>query len=110
MHYPLSVSPKSQEEAKLTLSQVLSWLQEDGIISDTDLNKCQMYGQSTVKQAKHPLNILVECGITDQTQLAKPLTLENLTEWLAKKVNLPYYTARRNRSKLLDFDVVKKVF
>jgi general secretion pathway protein E len=91
MHYPSSVSPKSQEEAKLTLSQVLHWLQEDGIISDSDLNKCQMYGQSTVKQAKHPLNILVECGITDQTQLAKPLTLENLTQWLAKKVNLPYY-------------------
>jgi general secretion pathway protein E len=50
-----------------------------------------MYGQSTAKQAKHPLNILVECGITDQTQLSKPLTLENLTQWLAKKVNLPYY-------------------
>ncbi len=82
---------KSPQEAKLTLSQVLYWLQEDGIISDADFNKCQVFGKSSTKQVKHPLNILVECGITDQTQLGKPLTLENLTQWLAKKVNLPYY-------------------
>jgi general secretion pathway protein E len=90
MHHP-SVSHKGQQEGKLTLSQVLHWLQEDGIISEADFKKCQMYGKSSSKQAKHPLNILVECDITDQTQLAKPLTLENLTQWLAKKVNLPYY-------------------
>lgn len=89
MNYP--VNHKGHQESKLTLSQVLLWLQEDGVVSETDFKKCQMYGKSSAKQAKHPLNILVECGITDQTQLAKPLTLENLTQWLAKKVGLPYY-------------------
>ncbi len=50
-----------------------------------------MIGKSPIMQTRHPLNLLVECGATDQSQLAKPFTLENLTQWLAKKVNLPYY-------------------
>lgn len=88
---PLLAAPKEQQEAKLTLGQVLLWLQEDGVISDADLEKCQVYGKSSTSQVKHPLNILIECDVTDQTQLGKPLTLENLTQWLAKKVDLPYY-------------------
>ncbi|MGZ4991905.1 MAG: GspE/PulE/PilB domain-containing protein, partial [Methylobacter sp.] len=88
--YP-SLDQKEPQEAKLMLEQVLFWLQADGVISDADLEKCRLYGKSSASQAKHPLNILVECAVTDQTQLGKPLTLENLTQWLAKKVNLPYY-------------------
>jgi general secretion pathway protein E len=89
MHHPLA--NRKDQEGKLTLNQVLFWLQEDGMISESDFKKCQMYGNSSSQKAKHPLNILVECGVTDQTQLAKPLTLENLTQWLARKVDLPYY-------------------
>ncbi|MDI1277801.1 GspE/PulE family protein [Methylobacter sp.] len=88
---PPLADPKEPQEAKLTLGQVLLWLQEDGVISDADLEKCRVYGKSSTSQVKHPLNILIECDVTDQTQLGKPLTLENLTQWLAKKVDLPYY-------------------
>ncbi len=90
MHH-LVVNSKGQQEAKLTLKQVLHWLQEDGMISTADLEKCQLYGKSSTSQSKHPLNILVECGVTDPSQFGKVLTLENLTQWLAKKVDLPYY-------------------
>lgn len=76
------------KETKLTLEQVLFWLQVDGIISDADYEKCKQY--SANKQT-HPLKIVVDCEVRDQTQLGKPLTLESLTEWLARKVSLPYY-------------------
>jgi general secretion pathway protein E len=76
------------EETKLTLEQVLFWLQVDGIISDQDYEKCQHYNHN---KQKHPLKIIVDCEARDQSRLGKPLSLEGLTEWLAHKVGLPYY-------------------
>jgi general secretion pathway protein E len=84
---PDSTNPP--KDAPLTIQQVLQWLQEDNLISAGDYEKCLYYG--THAKNKHPLNVLVECGITDQTQFNKPFTLEELTRWLAKKVDLPYY-------------------
>ena len=78
---------KSAEE-KLSLEQVLFWLQVDGILSDADYEKCRQYSGN--KQI-HPLKTIVDCEARDQTQLGKPLTLESLTQWLARKVSLPYY-------------------
>lgn len=75
-------------EAKLTLEQVLFWLQVDGIISDQDYEKCQHYAHN---KQKHPLKIIVDCEVHDQTRLGKLLSLEELTQWLANKVGLPYY-------------------
>ena len=80
-----------QKDVKLSIHQVLHWLQEDNLISAGDYEKCLHYGTSSKSQKKHPLNVLIECGVTDQTQFSKPFTLEELTRWLAKKVNLPYY-------------------
>ena len=75
-------------ETKLTLDQVLFWLQVDGMISDADYEKCQQYSHN---KKLHPLKIIVNCEACDQTQMGKPLTLEGLTQWLARKVSLPYY-------------------
>ena len=79
------------KDVKLSIHQVLHWLQEDNLISAGDYEKCLHYGASSKSQKKHPLNVLIECGVTDQTQFSKPFTLEELTRWLAKKVCLPYY-------------------
>ena len=78
---------KSKEE-KLSLEQVLFWLQVDGIISDADYQKCKPY---THNKKKHPLKIVVDCEVCDQTRMGKLLSLEELTQWLASKVDLPYY-------------------
>jgi general secretion pathway protein E len=86
-----SDSTNQQKDAKLSIHQVLHWLQEDNLISAGDYEKCLHYGSVSKSQNKHPLNILIECGVTDQTQFGKPFTLEDLTRWLAKKVNLAYY-------------------
>lgn len=77
------------KDAKLSLHQVLNWLKGDGLISEADFEKCLSFGVNT--KNKHPLNVIVDCVVTDPTQFNKPYTLEELTRWLAKKVNLPYY-------------------
>jgi general secretion pathway protein E len=82
-------SAHTRKDAKLTIQQVLHWLKEDGLISDDHVQNCLHYGANA--KNKHPLNILIDCGTTDPTQFNKPFTLEELTRWLAKKVNLPYY-------------------
>lgn len=91
MMFNNSDSNNLQKDAKLSIHQVLHWLQEDNLISASDYEKCQHYGTHSKSYNKHPLNVLIECGVTDQTQFNKPFTLEGLTRWLAKKVDLPYY-------------------
>lgn len=77
------------KDAKLSLYQVLDWLQEDGLISEADYQKCLQRGGHN--KSKHPLNIIVDAEVTNAAQFNKPFTLEELTRWLAKKVDLPYY-------------------
>jgi general secretion pathway protein E len=78
-------------ETRLKLTRVLFWMQIDGILSDQDYQKCMQRAQVVKNQTKHPIKIIADCEILDQTQLGKVLTSEALTQWLAKKVNLPYY-------------------
>ncbi len=80
-----------QEDYKLSINQVLAWLQEDGMISESDFKKCLQYAQLSRNQILHPLKIIVDCEVADQTQFGKVMKLEALTQWLASKVNLPYY-------------------
>ena len=80
------------KETKLKLKQVLDWLEEDDIISAADYKNCHQYGLFQLKiRIKHPFNIVVECEIKNQHQANQLITLEYLTQWLAKKVSLPYY-------------------
>ncbi|NOQ34530.1 MAG: type II/IV secretion system protein [Methylococcaceae bacterium] len=87
----MNIVKQDGQEGKLSIKQVLQWLQEDGIISPEDYQNCEQYGLQAERFNKHPLNIIVDCEVQDQTQFGKTLTLEQLTQWLAKKVDLPYY-------------------
>ncbi|OAI14420.1 type II secretion system protein E [Methylomonas koyamae] len=79
------------EDRKLEIQQVIRWLQEDRILSAQDLQKCRQYAVAKINLHKHPLKVLAECELSDQTQLGKALSQEDLTQWLAKKLALPYY-------------------
>jgi general secretion pathway protein E len=85
------MSDNNSKDAKLDIRRVLHWLQADCIISDKDYHKCEQYAAAAINKQKHPLKIIAEAEVQDQTQLGELLTLENLTQWLAKKVGLPYY-------------------
>jgi general secretion pathway protein E len=79
------------EDRKLDINQVIKWLQEDGMLSTKDVEKCRQYAIAKINLHKHPLKVLAECELTDQSQLGISLSQEDLTQWLAKKLALPYY-------------------
>ncbi|MEQ1738265.1 MAG: GspE/PulE family protein [Methyloglobulus sp.] len=85
------MNDQKQANEKLDLNRVLLWLQADGILSDSDSEKCRQLAAGNIGKGKHPLKIIAEAGVQDKTQLGKLLILENLTSWLADKVGLPYY-------------------
>ncbi|MBK8814633.1 MAG: type II/IV secretion system protein [Methylococcaceae bacterium] len=75
---------------KLDINRIIDWLIEDGILSDEHTVKCRELAIGNFKD-KHPLKIISEAQVSDQTNLGKLLTLEALTVWIAAKVDLPYY-------------------
>ncbi|MCQ8105719.1 GspE/PulE family protein [Methylomonas sp. SURF-2] len=79
------------DDRKLDIQQIIGWLENDGILSAADLAKCRQYAVAGINKHKHPLKILAECELGDQSALGKLLTLEDLTQWLARKLDLPYY-------------------
>jgi len=79
------------EDHKLDIQCIIQWLDDDGVLSKADLEKCRQYAAAKINLNKHPLKILSECELADRSQLGKLLTQEDLTQWLAKKLALPYY-------------------
>jgi general secretion pathway protein E len=79
------------EETALNIQQVLQWLVEDNMISSKDYKNCKNYGEQIRKTPKHPLNIVADCEIHNQKNSNKVMNLEQLSQWLAKTVGLPYY-------------------
>ncbi|MBD9363397.1 GspE/PulE family protein [Methylomonas fluvii] len=79
------------EDRKLDINQIVKWLEEDGMLSAKDVEKCRQYAVAKINLNKHPLKVLAECELADQSQLGTPLTQEDLTQWLAIKLAMPYY-------------------
>ena len=90
-HESLMREETKSEDKKLDIDAIINWLDADGILSPADLAKCRQYAQAGINRHKHPLKILSESEIKDQTQLGRLLTQEELTQWLAKKLDIPYY-------------------
>ncbi len=79
------------DDKNLSLNQILGWLQDEGVLATEDVEQCKQYATGTINKQKHPLKILAERELADRSQRGKLLTLEDLTQWLAKKLALPYY-------------------
>jgi len=76
-------------EEKLKLDYVLNQLCHDGMITE------QQQSQLTVRTGKsssslHPLVVVADQGWYSAAEPEVPLTLERLTQWLAKKTGFPY--------------------
>jgi general secretion pathway protein E len=80
---------KSEAEDRLTLNEILDWLVEEkwaAAEAADELKKERRY----YRGALHPLVIIAEQKWRQASPPAKVLTLELLTEWLAKRVGLEY--------------------
>ncbi len=80
---------KPAAERRLTLIELLDWLVEDGVAARApaeELKKERRYWRG----AQHPLTLVAEAGWKELRAPHRPLTLEALAEWLAKRVGLDY--------------------
>ncbi len=75
-------------EGRLEWRQLLRWLQEDGLIDEEQVKRTEQRfaaGDSSL----HPLVRLGHGGLT-RAGSNKPLDVDQLTEWLASRAQLPY--------------------
>jgi general secretion pathway protein E len=71
---------------KLDWRTLVDWLRADGLISEEEATRT-VRRFSGAQSAQHPLVRLASAGYAQQ---GKSLDVEALTEWLAKRVGLPY--------------------
>ncbi len=87
-------SQKAQEaqvihEHRLTLPEVAGWLLEDGMIEKAPADKL-VAERRLYRGDIHPLVMIADQKWKNLLTSGKPLDLESLTEWMAKRVGLDY--------------------
>ena len=94
------VSNSNHCSHKIELRQVLEDLRSDGLISENDAKRVISHPGLRERAGAHPLVFISECRLNRVSPPHDALTLEVLTQWLAKRANLPYV-----RIDLLKIDV-----
>ncbi len=77
-------------QQKLTLEYVLHQLKKDGIISEQQIQQLTGRLSQEEKESEHPLIIVADQGWQSHTKPPYPLSLEELTRWLARKCGQEY--------------------
>ncbi len=80
---------KPESERRLALAEILDWLVEDGVVARApadELKKERRYWRGT----QHPLTLVAGENWKDLRAPHKPLTLDLLAEWLAKRFGMEY--------------------
>jgi len=78
----------------LSLQQIFTWLMEDGIVKKEDAKVKFNEAQGILKNgpvSMHPLTAAAQCKLVSAKPPQQLLTLDWLTEWTARKVNIPFY-------------------
>ncbi len=76
---------------RLQLDELLAALVVDGLVAAEDAKQVRLgsrAGRTTVEL--HPLVIIANARLASQRDTGRPLSLENLVEWLADHAGLPY--------------------
>ncbi len=80
---------KNTTDTKLSLDYVLQELEKDGVISPQQASQVKAIKDHN-DNSGHPLSIIADLGLQSNTKPSYPLTLEQLTRWLAKKSRQEY--------------------
>jgi general secretion pathway protein E len=78
----------------LDLQQVFTWLVADGTVARADAKALYAQAQGVLKNASvsmHALSAVAHCKLPSAQPPHPILTLDWLTQWLAGKVNLPFF-------------------
>ena len=81
----------NQTEKELDIQEVLSWLEEDGMVTAENAKMLRMLAVSPEYQEKNALIVIAERQWVDQRDEHGVLDLEVLTVWLSDRAQLPYY-------------------
>ena len=76
-------------ERRLTLSEVVDWLVEDKFVA-AETGEALKKERRYYKGTQHPLATVAEQKWRNPQSAGKPLTLDALTEWLAKRFGMEY--------------------
>ncbi len=78
-------------DRKLSLDYVLGQLQSDGIIETKQAKQLEKLLTEQERAGVHPLVTVAEQGWQSATKPSYPLTMEELTRWLARKTGQEYF-------------------
>jgi general secretion pathway protein E len=105
-----AADPKAAEDAKagerrLTITGLIDWLVEDRMVDAADAEKMKKE-RRYYRGSQHPLSVIADQKWKNALPPHKVLTLEPLTEWLAKRVAMEY---RHIDPLKIDFSAVTEV-
>jgi len=78
-------------EKKLTIDDVLTWLNNDQLISMAEEEAIRIFAARWENRDKGLVEIICDYQAQKDTHLGKKFTQEKLSEWLAAKVGLPLF-------------------
>ncbi|MEW6688069.1 MAG: GspE/PulE family protein [Pseudomonadota bacterium] len=99
-----AVEPKVAEH-KLTIPELIDWLVADKLVAAEDAEKVKKE-RRYYRGSQHPLVVIADQKLKNAQAPNKALTLETLTEWLAKRVGMEY---RHIDPLKIDFSAVTEV-
>lgn len=85
------ISVDSDTDRKLEVDELLVWMTQDQLISETEAEAVRVYSSRWENREKLPIEIVCAYQAEKKTFLNKHFTEESLFEWLAAKVGLPLY-------------------
>ncbi|MES0327195.1 MAG: GspE/PulE family protein [Gammaproteobacteria bacterium] len=81
---------ENQKNRKLDVHEILTWLEEDEMVTADNAHMVRMLARGKAFKDKHPLEIIAERNWVDEKK-TRSLTLDALTEWFAQRVGLTYF-------------------
>ena len=93
-------------EHKLTLDEVLAWLQADQLVASDAADKLAALRRNFRADSSHPLTLIADQKWKNPRHPKQLLTLDALSEWLSARVGLPYFHIDPFK---IDFAAVTKV-
>ena len=84
---PLPAARATATDKRLRLDDILKLMVADGLLPAAEAEKL---ARARVHRFEHPLEFLAEQKLRAPKPPHKPLTLEQLVEWLAGKLGVPY--------------------
>jgi general secretion pathway protein E len=86
----MSAVIENQMNRKLDVAEILNWLEQDGMVDTENARMLHTLAASDAFKGQDPLEVIADRNWTDLKK-STPLTLDALAEWLAGRVNLPYF-------------------